>query len=68
MLVSVALVFLSAMKELPLTLLLSPPGFDTLATNTWSYAESAMFADAAPFALTIMLFSACFVGLLLVRE
>lgn len=68
LLVSVAFVFLSAMKELPLTLLLSPPGFHTLATNTWSFAEEAMFAQAAPHALTIMLFSACFVGLLLMRE
>lgn len=68
LLISVALVFLSAMKELPLTLLLSPPGFHTLATNTWSFAEEAMFAQAAPHALAIMLFSACFVGLLLVRE
>lgn len=66
--VSVAFVFLSAMKELPLTLLLAPPGFQTLATNTWSYAEEAMFGVAAPFALTIMLFSACFVGLLLQQE
>jgi iron(III) transport system permease protein len=67
-LVSVAFVFLSAMKELPLTLLLAPPGFQTLATNTWSYAEEAMFGSAAPYALTIMLFSACFVGLLLEQE
>jgi len=67
-LVSVAFVFLSAMKELPLTILLAPPGFQTLATNTWSYAEEAMFAQAAPFALTIILFSACFVWLLLSRE
>jgi iron(III) transport system permease protein len=56
------------MKELPLTFLLAPVGFETLALNTWSYAEEAMFAEAAPHALTIMFFSACFVGLLLVRE
>lgn len=68
LLVAVAFVFLSAMKELPLTLLLSPPGFHTLATNTWSYAEEAMFASAAPYAMTIMLFSTCFVGLLLSNE
>lgn len=68
MLVSLAFVFLSAMKELPLTLLLAPPGFQTLSTNAWSYAEEMMFARAAPFALTIILFSACFVGLLLREE
>jgi len=68
LLVSVAFVFLSAMKELPITFLLAPIGFETLAMGVWSYAEEAMFAEAAPYALTIMFFSACFVGLLLVRE
>jgi iron(III) transport system permease protein len=68
LLVSVAFVFLSAMKELPITFLLAPVGFQTLALNTWSYAEEAMFGEAAPYALTIMFFSACFVGLLLIRE
>lgn len=68
LLVSVAFVFLSAMKELPITFLLAPVGFETLALNAWSYAEEAMFGTAAPYALTIMFFSACFVGLLLTRE
>ena len=66
--VSIAFVFLSAMKELPLTFLLSPLGFDTLAMNVWGYANEALFAAAAPYALTIMLFSAAFVGLLLMQE
>ena len=68
LLVSVAFVFLSAMKELPLTFLLSPIGFETLALDTWSFANEAMFAEAAPYALMIMVFSALFVGLLLVQE
>lgn len=68
MLVSTAFVFLSAMKELPLTFLLSPTGFDTLALNVWSYANEAMFAEASPYALTIVIFSAGFVGLLLIQE
>jgi iron(III) transport system permease protein len=63
-LVGVAFVFLSTIKDLPLALLLSPPGFPTLATTTWGYAEEAMFAPAAPFALAIMVVSACFVGFL----
>ena len=66
--VSVAFVFLSAMKELPLALLLSPIGFRPLAVSAWSYAEEALFAQAAPFALVIIAFSAAFVGLLLSRE
>ena len=68
LLVSVAFVFLSAMKELPITFLLSPIGFETLALEVWSFANEALFDRAAPFALTIMAFSAAFVGLLLMRE
>ena len=66
--VAMALVFLSAMKELPLTFLLSPLGFDTLATNIWSHTREAMYAEAAPFALLIMLVSAGFVAVLLSQE
>jgi len=65
---SAALVFLSAMKELSITFLLAPIGFDTLALNVWSYTGEAMFAEAAPFALTILLFSSLFVGLLFSKE
>lgn len=68
LLVSVALVFLSAMKELPITFLLSPIGFRSLALKVWGHAEAAMFAEAAPYALAIVGVSAAFVGLLLVRE
>ncbi len=67
-LVSVAFVFLSAMKELPITFLLSPIGFETLALNVWGLTSEALFGAAAPFALTIMLFSSLFVGLLLLQE
>ena len=38
LLAGAGLVLLSAMKELPLTLLLSPPGFPTLSTRIWSAA------------------------------
>ena len=41
------LVLLSAMKELPATLLLAPPGFQTLATQIWVATEDAFFADAS---------------------
>ena len=68
LLVSVAFVFLSAMKELPLTFLLSPIGFETLALNVWGFTNEALFGAAAPYALTIMAFSALFVGLLLMQE
>lgn len=65
--ISVAIVFLSAMKELPLTFLLSPPGFETLAVNVWSYTNEAMFAEAAPFALGILVVSGAAVGVLVAR-
>lgn len=66
--VSLAFVFLSVMKELPLTLLVGPLDFQTLATNVWSYIEEAMFAEAAPFALVLVAISAVFVGVLLFTE
>ena len=68
LLVSVAFVFLSAMKELPLTFLLSPIGFETLALGVWGYSNEALFGRAAPYALAIIAFSAAFVGLLLSQE
>ncbi|MCS7058037.1 MAG: iron ABC transporter permease [Meiothermus sp.] len=68
MLASMALVFLSAMKELPLTFLLAPVGYSTLATRIWGYTSEALFAEAAPYALLVVLLSAGFVGLLLTQE
>lgn len=66
--VGAAFVFLSSMKELPITFLLSPIGFETLALNVWSFTAEAMFAEAAPFALSILFFSVFFVGILFSRE
>ncbi|MBA2278335.1 MAG: iron ABC transporter permease [Chloroflexia bacterium] len=58
MLAGAALVFLTVMKELPITLLLSPIGFDTLATDIWSATGSGSFAEAAVPALTLIAISA----------
>ena len=68
MLTATAFVFLATMKELPLTFLLSPPGYESLALNVWSYTTEAMFAEAAPYALAILIFSGIFVGLLIRYE
>lgn len=65
LLVSLALVFLSCLKELPLTMLLAPIGFESLAMHVWGYSENAEFARAAPFALAILAVSALFVAVLL---
>ena len=42
-----ALVFLTAMKELPATLILRPIGFETLATRIWSTAAEGVYSEAA---------------------
>ncbi|MTI96277.1 MAG: iron ABC transporter permease [Firmicutes bacterium] len=52
-----ALVFVSAIKELPATLVLRPPGFDTLAIRIYSEASEAIYHLAAPAALLIILVS-----------
>lgn len=52
------LVMLTAMKELPATLMLRPTGFDTLATELWSRTELAAFGSAAPYALALIILAA----------
>ena len=68
MLAGGALVFLTAMKELPATLLLSPLGFGTLATSIWAAAEEAFFAQAAVPALLLVAVSAGATALVILRE
>jgi iron(III) transport system permease protein len=63
-----ALVFLSAMKELPATLLLRPIGFDTLATEIWTATSVAAYAEAAPPALLLLAVSAPLVYVLAARR
>ena len=62
------LVFLTAMKELPATLLLSPVGFRTLATSIWAATEEAFFARAAAPALMLIAVSAVPTAVLLFRD
>lgn len=52
------LAMLTAMKELPATLMLRPTGMDTLATNIWRNTEVADFAAAAPYAAVLLLLAA----------
>ena len=49
------LVFILCLKELPLTLILSPLGFSTLATSIWSSASEAFFMDTAAASLILIL-------------
>jgi iron(III) transport system permease protein len=53
-----SLVFITTIKELPATLLLSPIGFETLATRVWSASSEAFFARAALPALILIALSA----------
>jgi iron(III) transport system permease protein len=52
------LVLLSTMKELPATLLLSPTGFETLATKAWGSMEQAYWAQASVSSLLLVALSA----------
>lgn len=61
------LVLLSALKELPLTLLLAPPGTRTLATSLWDAAREAYYAQAAVPAALLLVVSFVSVGLLVRR-
>lgn len=52
------LVLLTAMKELPATLMLRPTGLDTLATELWSRTEIAAYGAAAPYAIALVVLAA----------
>jgi iron(III) transport system permease protein len=67
LLAGATLVFLSAMKELPATLLLRPIGFDTLATEVWSATGVGSFSQAAIPALVLIVLAAPVVWLLIAR-
>lgn len=48
------LVFIDVLKELPLTLILRPFNFDTLAIRAFEYASDERVAEAAPASLVII--------------
>lgn len=58
LLAGAVLVFLTTMKELPITLLLRPTGFDTLAVDVWSAADDLLYSRAAAPALLLLAVSA----------
>jgi len=62
------LVFLTAMKELPATLILSPLGFKTLAVQVWSAVSEAFFAQAAFPALILIVASSIPMAVLVIQE
>jgi len=62
------LVFLTAVKELPATLLLAPIGFRTLATQIWQATEDVYFTDAAIGSLAMLLMSTGLTLLVVLQE
>jgi iron(III) transport system permease protein len=62
------LVLLSTMKELPATLLLAPPNFETLATRIWSANESNYFAQVGLASLILLSLSGVLTWLLVARR
>jgi iron(III) transport system permease protein len=53
-LAGMVLVFLSVIRELPITLMLAPTGFQTLATEIWSYTGHGAFGRAATLAVLMI--------------
>ncbi|TDW00947.1 iron(III) transport system permease protein [Halanaerobium saccharolyticum] len=62
------LVFIEIMKELPLTMILRPFNFDTLATKAFEYASDEMIYRAADLSLLLILFSAVAIYLITHRR
>jgi iron(III) transport system permease protein len=63
-----ALVFLTAVKELPATLILAPIGFETLATEIWTATSVGFFERGAVPSLVLLGISALPLYLLTARE
>ena len=55
MLTAAILVFVDSMKELPMTVIMRPFNFETLATQVHQFASAEQFEQAAPSALAIVL-------------
>lgn len=64
----VAMVFLTVIKELPVTLLLSPTGFTTLAGMVWAGTSEGFYTRAAPAALLLIFVSFLSVVLLVLDD
>lgn len=62
------LVFIMVVKELPITFLLAPTGYTTLATRVFAHTSEGMLYEAAPYAALLVVFSSLFVGLIMRYE
>jgi iron(III) transport system permease protein len=64
LLAALTLVFIDVIKELPLTLILRPFNFDTLATRSYQLATDEQVAQAAPSSLLVIAMAALVVVVL----
>ncbi len=62
------LVLLSTMKELPITLLTAPIGFETLTTRIWADTEAVFLAEAAMASIVLVVLSGVLTWFLVVRR
>ena len=67
-LTGLAMVFITTVKELPITLILSPPGIKTLPGNIWNYTEEAAYSKLATPGLLILFLSGMSVYFILKQE
>ena len=65
LLAGAGLVFLTTAKELPITLLLRPTGFDTLAIEVWSSVEAGYLGSAGQAGLLLVILALPQIGLVL---
>jgi iron(III) transport system permease protein len=63
-----ALVFLTTMKELPVTLVLRPTGFDTIVTQIWRAQSTALYQYAVVPTLILLAISGLSMVVLLAQE
>jgi len=63
-----ALVFLTTMKELPVTIILRPTGFDTIVTQIWAAQSAGLYQFAALPAILLLLISGLSMIVLLSQE
>ena len=68
LLFSFIFLFIATLKELPITLILAPAGFTGLAAEVWDTTNEVLYAESAPFALSLLLISIASSILLLSQE
>jgi iron(III) transport system permease protein len=56
------------MKELPVTIILRPTGFETIVTQIWAAQQSSLYQHAAVPALLLILVSGLSMVVLLAQE